>query len=278
MVARRVRQPADRDRAEAQVHAEIARALHGGVVAGGVVVLDPLQEVCEQGFGRRGAAMDLELLQIGLHEPERRQAGLRLARAGRRRGERSRMAFDRVRLEEEVVDLFQPGVLVRREHAVGLAAAGEHLAALEDHVVFRRVERDAEIGELAAHMGVAGQGVRVVVVVGEHGLHVQFVRECHDLVGGLAVAHEQARAGPPVGLTEGGQRRVEVVRALHEELDAAIGARQNIEDLGVEHECAPDLARRTQGVMERCVVVRAQVTAEPHQGGVEGFFGGAHRR
>ena len=81
-----------------------------------------------------------------------------------------RVALDRVRLQVERLELLQPGRPVGREHAVGLAAAGEDLVALEDDVVLRGVQGHAQVGERAARLGVARQGVGIVVVVGEDGL------------------------------------------------------------------------------------------------------------
>ena len=155
----------------------------------------------------------------------------------------------------------------------GLPLDGQHLAALEDHVVLRGVQGDAAVGERAAHAGVARERVRVVVVVGEDRLHVQLGGQGDDLVGAVAVADEQAhvrrrRARSPSARQLG----VERADALADELDAPVGARQRVEDRAVEDEGAPDLARRAQRVVERRVVGDAQVAAEPDERGVEGLL------
>ena len=182
------------------------------------------------------------------------------------------MAFDGIGLDVEVVELLQPGVLVRREDAVGLAAAGQDLAAFEDDVVLRGVQGDAAFCQRTTHGGIAGERVRIVVVARIDGLHVQVVGQGDDLVGRLAVPHQQANPVRAVRLAERGQRRIERHHALLDELHAPVGPGQRAEDLGVVDEHAPDLARRPQGEVQGRVIVSPQVAAEPDERGVEDLF------
>ncbi len=50
--------------------------------------------------------------------------------------------------------------------------------------------------------------------------------------------------------------------------------RQRVEDRAVEDEAAPDLARGAQRVVQRGVVVGAQVAAQPDQRAIQGFVHG----
>jgi putative transcriptional regulator len=60
-------------------------------------------------------------------------------------------------------------------------------------------------------------------------------------------------------------------QAVADELHAPVGARQRVEDVAVEDEGAPHLARRAQRVVQRGVVVGAQVAAQPDQRGSSGL-------
>ena len=60
--------------------------------------------------------------------------------------------------------------------------------------------------------------------------------------------------------------RLQLDDGVPDELDATIGAvGERIEDLGIEHEHAPDRACLLQGVIQRGVIVGAQIAPEPHQ-------------
>ena len=61
----------------------------------------------------------------------------------------------------------------------------------------------------------------------------------------------------------------QLVDAVANELDTPVAARQGVEDLAVEDEHAPDLARGPQGVVQRGVVVGAQIAAKPDEGTVQ---------
>ena len=254
---RGARQLADRDGAEAQVHAQVARPAHCREVARVLVAVDALQEVVEERGAAADAGRDFQRRQVGPLEAQLGQRRHRLA--VRRRHQRIGVAADRIGLQVEgVLDLGQPGPLVGREDAVGLAGLGEQLVALEDGVVLVAVEGHARVGQRTEHLRVAVERGRFVVAVGEHRLHVEAARELRDLVLGHGVAHDQAAA-------ERMQGGVQLDQRLADEFDPAIDARQRIEDRAVEDEDADHLPARAQRVEERRVVVDAQVAPEPHQ-------------
>jgi hypothetical protein len=132
-------------------------------------------------------------------------------------------------------------------------------------------QRHAGVGERAAHAGIALQGVRVVIVVGEHRLHLQCLRERRQRLVRHALPHDEACTLHPVRLAQRTQLRVQVHEAVANELDAPVGPGQRREQLGVEHEAAPDPPRLPQGVVQGRLVLDAQVAAEPHERGVEGL-------
>ena len=140
-------------------------------------------------------------------------------------------------------------------------------------MVLAGVQRDAVVGQAAAHPCVARQRVRVVVVAGIDGLHLQRLREPRDLVNRRRVAHDQAGILHPVARREIAQLQVQLGQTGVEELDAAVGAQaageQRIEDGAVVDKHAPDLPGRPQCVVQRRLVVDAQVAAKPCQRLVE---------
>jgi hypothetical protein len=85
------------------------------------------------------------------------------------------------------------------------------------------------------------------------------------------VAHDQAGAFHAVRRGQRAQFGVHAHQAVADELHAPVGARQRVEDVAVEDEGAPHLARGAQRVVQRGVVVGAQVAAQPDQGAVQGL-------
>jgi len=143
-------------------------------------------------------------------------------------------------------------------------------------MVLAGVQRNAGAGQGAAHLRVAGQRIGLVVVVGVHRLHMQVSGQLRHGLRCVAVAHQQAHA---LDAVRGGQRaqlRLQPEQAVADELDAAISARQRIEDVAVEHKRTPHPPGRAQCVVQRGVVVGAQVAPQPDQGAVEWL--GASRR
>ena len=250
--------PADRHRAEAQVHAQVARPAHRREVARGVVAFDSVEEILEQRRPALAAGRDLQRCQVGLLEAEVRERRHGGVMAGRRRCQCVGVMPHRIGLQIEVVDLRQPRTLVGREHGVRLAGLGQHLVALEDRLVLGDRHQDADIGQRAEHLRVARDRLGLVVAVGEHGLHVERLRDLGDLVFRTRVSHDQPAA-------QRAQVGVERDQRFADEFDAAICARQRLEDVRVEHEHADHLAAAAQRLPQRRVVVDAQVASEPHQ-------------
>ena len=169
-----------------------------------------------------------------------------------------------------------PGEVISHLHlavgtVVGRAGAREQLALLEHHLVLDHVHRDAAAGQRAQHLAVAFDRLGFVVTGREHRLHAEFARQRGDGLDGRALAHDQAGVRIAAGLA---QRLVQVDQGFADELDAPVGARQRIEDAGVEHEGAVDVAARGQRQVQRRVVVDAQIASQPDQAGVEGFVHG----
>ena len=138
-------------------------------------------------------------------------------------------------------------------------------------MVLAGVQGDAGGGQCAAHLRVTRQRVGLVVMVGVDRLHMQLGGQLRQGLHRVAVAHQQA---DPFDAVRGGQRvqlRLQPDQAVADELDAAVGARQGVEDRAVEDERAPDAPGRAQCVVQRSVVVGAQVAPQPDQGGVERF-------
>jgi hypothetical protein len=68
------------------------------------------------------------------------------------------------------LNFFEPSVFVGCEDGVGVACQGENLLAFKHHVVFVGVKSHTRIGQGAPDLGVAGQCLRLIVVVGKDGL------------------------------------------------------------------------------------------------------------
>ncbi|MDT4853391.1 hypothetical protein FQZ97_876560 [compost metagenome] len=183
---------ADRDGTEAQVHAEVARAFHGGEVARLVVAVDALHEIFKQAVRAAGAGGQRQLRQVGGLEADVGQRGHRLRPGRRHRRQGAGVLRHRVGLEMEGRERLEPGVLVGREHTKGVTRLREHLAPLEDHVVLVAVQQDAGVRQGAEHLGIARQRGGLVVVVGKHRLHCQLLCQCRQGLGGCTVHHDQA--------------------------------------------------------------------------------------
>jgi hypothetical protein len=151
--------------------------------------------------------------------------------------------------------LAQPGVLVGREHAVGRARLGEHLAALEDHMVLVGVQR---------HTGAAswprtarrGPGLGLVVVVGK--------TACTPSAGPAGARHRRLprahdEAHPAPWATQLTQMASSSTSAVADELHAPVGAGQRVEDVACRRQRRTMhlLALRQRVVQGGMVVVRA---------------------
>ncbi len=256
---RGLRELADRDRAEAQVHRQVRRSLHRGEVAALVIDADAVEEGLQQPLRARHAGRDIELAQVRRREAERRQ---RRQPRLRRPREVAGVLRDRIGLEVESVELLQPCVLVRGEDGERAAGAGQQLVPLEDRLVLEGVKRDPRRAEGARHLGVAVLCGRLVVVVRVDGRDGELACEPRDRVARTAVQHGEPAAAAA-------KARVELGHRVPDELDAPVGAGgQRVEDLGVEAERAVDTAVRFQRVVQGGVVVVAEIAPEPHQRGV----------
>ena len=266
-------QVADRDGAKAQVHTEVARAFHGGEVACLVVALDALHEIFKQAVRAAGARGQRQLRQVGGLETDVGERGHRLGPGGRHWAERARVLRHGVGLEVKRRERLEPGVFVGREHAKRVAHLCEHLAPLEDHVVFVAVQQDAGVRQGAQHLRVARFGLRLVVVVGKHRLHGELLRQRGHRLDRLAMHHDQTHAFHTVLAAQGAQGVVEFHQRFANEFHAPVGPGKQVEDVGVEHEHTPNLPADLERVEERGVVIGAQIAAKPHQAFVVGVHG-----
>ncbi len=156
-------------------------------------------------------------------------------------------------------ELAQPGVLVGREYTEGLARLRQHFVALEIHLILEVGEGNAEYLQAARDVGIARDGVWLVVVIGVDRRHFELRGESRYLFARLAANDHQRASLAAQGV-------VEFDQAFADEFDAAIHARQGIENLGVEDEGAEHFGVIAQGVIQRGVVEIAQVAAEPDKG------------
>ncbi len=260
--------------AKTQVHAQVTGPFDGGEVARLVVAVDALQEIGQQLARAAGPGGHGQLREVGGLEVQVRQARHRHRPLGWHGRERRGVARHRVGLEVKRFELLEPRVLVGCEHAKRVTRLREQLAPLEDHVVLVTVQQDTGVGQIAKHLGVARQRRRIVVVVGEHRLDLQPLGQRGNGPAGLVVQHDEAGTCPTAGLPEGVQVRVELHQRLADEFDAPVRPGQGIQNVGVEDEDAPDLAADLERVVQRCVVLAAQVATEPHQAFVVGVHGG----
>ena len=249
------RQSPDRDRAKAQVHAQIARTFDCRVVSGCVVAIDAVEEIVEQIGGAPAAALQLRAQPCRL-KTDGGQAGYAIGQIAMT--QRSGQRLDLKGLEVARRQAAQPAVFVGRENAVGFADRGQHLAALENYMVLEAVQRAA--AELLRHLRVAQQGGRLIVVVVENGLHAQLHCQFWNQLGRATVANDQARCrvqAPQVGIDN--------AQGIEDEFDPPVGARQGVEDVRIEHKGAVNLSRRLQRMVQRRVVLHPQIAAQPDQ-------------
>ena len=182
------------------------------------------------------------------------------------------MGLNGVGLEVKRIDLFQPGIFVGREHAVGLASLREHFVALEDHVVLEAVPGHAAALQAGIDVGIPGERCRLVVMVGKYRIGRQARGQGRHGVAGLALKHHQPRPGVARPRRQLLELTVQIDQRFPDELHPPVGARERGEDVAVKDKHAKDLFAGSQGVVKRRVVVRAQIPAKPHQAGLV-FFG-----
>jgi hypothetical protein len=125
-------------------------------------------------------------------------------------------------------------------------------------MVFVAMKGNAMVSQRAAHLGVARKGLGLVVVVPKYSLCAQGLRQRWYFLRRPGVAHDQATAGLAAQLEQLGMK---LHQALADELHAPVGARQGVQNLAVEHKGYVNLRAAFQGVVERGVILRAQVAA-----------------
>ena len=153
----------------------------------------------------------------------------------------------------------EPGVLVRREHGERRTGAGQHFIAVKDHLVLLMMECNPQMPERLRDLDIAALRVRFVIAIDVDRIDFELERERPNFVDRNAMPNDEAAS---VKL----QRGMELLERGHDELDAAIGTiLQPIEDRAIEHERAMDAPRIAQCRRKRCMVMIAQIAAEPAQ-------------
>ena len=132
-------------------------------------------------------------------------------------------------------------------------------------MVFEAVKAHAFGRQTGRHLGVAGNSLRLVVVVGEHRLHTQRQRLLHHGAAGLVVQDHQAGFGHAVRQCQRRQSRVQLDQGMPDELNAPVRTGQPVQNLAVKDKETKHLPAAAQGVVQGGVVVRAQVAAKPDQ-------------
>ena len=141
-------------------------------------------------------------------------------------------------------------------------------------MVLEAVQRHVTRGQLGLDGGVPRQGLRFVVVVGEHGVGPQ--RGGHSQNGArcLGVLHDQVDASDAMRLTQRLQLPGQVHQRFADELHPPVGPGQCVQNGFVQHKQAKHLSAGLQRVVQRRVVVHPQIPTEPHQTGVVLFLHG----
>ena len=134
-------------------------------------------------------------------------------------------------------------------------------------MLFDRARLDAGLLQLENHIGVAVTRGRFVIATPVDSLHAEFARELRDEVTSAAMQYPQTATLLAERLV---QFRDRAVDKGHPPVSAIF---QGVKDLGVEDEHAMHLGGIGQRVVQRGVVVVAQVAAEPDQGGVSDGHG-----
>ena len=191
-----------------------------------------------------------------------------IQRAGR---QAVRVALHRIAFELKGIHLLEPGVLVGREHAVGIAGLRQHLAALQNGVVLEGVKGPSGNGQPGAHQAIARQGLGLVVVVGKNSLGTQAVCQCGHRLCGHRVQHDQSAAW--VG-RQRSQHPIKLLQRLPDELHAPIGPRQRVQNFMVKNKDAMHLLALGERPVQGCMIGGAQIAAEPDESGGVGRLGG----
>ena len=270
------RQLADRYGAKSQVGRQVARAFDRRKVPRAAIVVHAVDKVAQQLLRPAHAGGHPDL--VGGHRLEpnvahRRQWALHRLRQRRQRARQGArlMRFERLRMLRQTLE---PGVLVRREHAIGPAGLRHHLAPLEHHMVLHADPLDALPRQCLQHLAIPGKGLRLVVMAGHHPVHAERRCQGRDFLDRAAMPHDQTH---PIGigycasLGPSPQRRVDFGQGSVDEGHTLVSPRQRLQDIGVVNEGTPHAPGATQGVVQRRVVVASKVAAQPNQRAVKGF-------
>ena len=86
-----------------------------------------------------------------------------------------RILLHRISFKKIIIHFFQPRIFIRREHTIRRTAQTQHLAALKNHMVFEGMQAHTQISQLAAHEAIALNRLRLVIMIGKHGLHAELL-------------------------------------------------------------------------------------------------------
>ncbi len=265
-------QLAHRDRAEAQVHREIARPLARRVVARLVVVIDATAEVVHQRRRARRAQRQFQRVQIRRRKTQLGQGGQRLPQRRWQRGQPGggHRAIDGLLRLCGVPR--QPGGAVGRKDRVRFALGRQHLVALENHVLFDGAQRPPVLPQGALDGRIAREGFGLIVASAEHRLRAQLGSQRGDRLARAGVAHDQRGA---VFAQSGVDLRHRRQDELHPPIRLQPALQQRIENVSVEHKRQRHLVAGAQGGVQRRVVVQAQIAPQPDQTERQFFHGRA---
>ena len=128
-------------------------------------------------------------------------------------------------------------------------------------MILARLERDAVFLEHRRDMRIARDGLWLVIVIGEHRVHVQRLRKLRNRVACLVIKHMQRAAHCR-------KRGTQLDHAFPYKFNAAICfVRQDIENFAVEYEHAMYALGVGQRGVQRSIIKRPQIAAKPEQGG-----------
>ena len=175
-------------------------------------------------------------MQVGTAEAQRGQIGQGFRG---RRSEMTGVASHRVGRQLEGVQFLPPGAQVGGEHAVRPPLLRQHFVALEQYLVLVVTEGNSLRLQSERHLLVAGDGIRLIIAVGEYFAYPQLDRQADDAVDRGAVADDQSAPLRAIFQRQLLQAPVQFMHAVEDEFDPPIATgRQCIEDVGVKNEGA----------------------------------------
>ena len=128
-------------------------------------------------------------------------------------------------------------------------------------MIFARLERDAFGFEQRRHVRVASNRLRFVIVIGEHCIHIQRLRELRNRVACLIVNHMQRTAHCLKCSTQ-------LDHTFPDKFNAAIRlVNECVKDFAIKHEHAMHALGVGQRGVQRSIVKRPQIAAKPEQSG-----------